>query len=592
MDICWAEIAQAFRRNCGEIAEIKSLWMAVAVKCATVSHFPDYFLRCAPMLNRLWQKLFLALAVLSVSTLLAMYLLQQRAFQRDFLDYVNRIGIERLALAAARIGKRHDEVGDWSFIARQPRSFESFISGEDVTSFMGPAEQRDEKRGFRERPPRDERGPPPPRDRANEGRPDGRPEIRPDLRADVRPDRPPADRNRDRPENQDLRDWPPPGGFPPEPRPPSPPIRKLDALNFQTRVLLLAADGRVIIGNPAVPRDSPSVPVTGKGGIVGRLLLAPLPELQSEADVTFARSQTRHTLIAGAFVLSCSLLLAWLLARWLLDPIKALSAGSQRLAAGDYQTRIAVNRGDELGVLAEDFNRLADALERNQQARRDWGADIAHELRTPLSILRGEIQALQDGVRPVSMEALASLQAECTRLTALVGDLYQLALSDAGALEYRFVVTNLGAVVMDAVDEHRHALSDAGLALTIDALPANMLVRGDEMRLLQLLGNLLVNARRYTDAPGTIRIRAARVGSDWTLCVEDSAPGVPNNLLPKLFDRLFRVETSRSRAAGGAGLGLAICRNIVEAHGGRIEAGASTLGGLAITVSLPAAAKA
>ena len=119
-----------------------------------------------------------------------------------------------------------------------------------------------------------------------------------------------------------------------------------------------------------------------------------------------------------------------------------------------------------------------------------------------------------------------------------------------------------------------------------------MLVRGDEVRLMQLLGNLLVNARRYTDAPGTIRIRAARVGSDWTLCVEDSAPGVPNNLLPKLFDRLFRVETSRSRAAGGAGLGLAICRNIVEAHGGRIDAGASTLGGLAITVSLPAAAKA
>ena len=243
-----------------------------------------------------------------------------------------------------------------------------------------------------------------------------------------------------------------------------------------------------------------------------------------------------------------------------------------------------------MGTLAQDFNRLADALERNQQARRDWGADIAHELRTPLSILRGEIQALQDGVRPVTAESLTSLQSECTRLTALVGDLYQLALSDAGALEYRFVAINLGAVVMDAADEYRHTLTDAGLSLTVDALPPDMVVRGDEVRLAQMLGNLLVNARRYTDSPGAIRIRAARAGRDWKLCIEDSPPGVPTNLLPKLFDRLFRVESSRSRAVGGAGLGLAICRNIVEAHGGRIEAGASSLGGLAITVSLPAGA--
>lgn len=524
------------------------------------------------MLNRLWQKLFLAFAALSVTTLLAMYFLQQRAFQRDFLDYVNRIGIERLEQAAARLGKRYEEVGDWRFVAHQPRSFENFINGGEVFPALGPQPPREGKDDFRNRPPRDARGPPPPRDHGPDGRPDG----------------PPVDRPMDRGEERNFRDRRPPGGDQPEPRPP--PNRKVDALNFQTRVLLLAADGGLIIGNPAVPRDAPSVTVKSKGEIVGRLLLAPLPELQSEADVTFARSQTRHTLIAAAVVLGCSLLLAWLLARWLLDPIKALSAGSQRLAAGDYRTRIAVARADELGALALDFNRLAEALERNQQARRDWGADIAHELRTPLSILRGEIQALQDGVRPVTAEALASLQAECSRLTALVGDLYQLALSDAGALEYRFVAMDLGAVVMDAADEHRRALSDAGLTLTIDALPPNMVVRGDELRLAQMLGNLLVNARRYTDSPGTIRIRAVRAGQDWKLCIEDSPPGVPANLLPKLFDRLFRVEASRSRAAGGAGLGLTICRNIVEAHGGRIEAGASPLGGLAITVSLPAAA--
>ena len=514
------------------------------------------------MLNRLWQKLFLAFAVLSFATLLSMYLLQQRAFQRDFLDYVNRIGIDRLEQASLRIGKRYEEVGDWSFLLRQVRIFNNFLDGGESFPARGPQGERDD------RPPRPEDLPPNERRPFNRPPNAGPPADRPDIRNDRRPQV---------------------GAEPPEQRPP--PKRKVDLLNFQTRVLLLTSDGQLVIGNPAVPRDSPSIAVKSGGQTVGRLLLAPLPELQSEADVTFARSQTRHTLIAAAVVLSCSLLLAWLFARWLLDPIRALSVGSQRLAAGDYRARIDVKRGDEFGALADDFNRLADALERNQQARRDWGADIAHELRTPLSILRGEIQALQDGVRPVSAEALASLQSECDRLTALVGDLYQLALSDAGALEYRFVEMDLGAVVMDAADEHRRVLTDAGLTLTIESLPTSMKVRGDEQRLSQLLGNLLVNARRYTDAPGTIRIRAAREGKNWKLCIEDSPPGVPTNLLPKLFDRLFRVETSRNRAAGGAGLGLTICRNIVEAHGGHIEAGASALGGLAITVSLPAMVK-
>lgn len=534
------------------------------------------------MLNRLWQKLFLAFALLSVATLLSLYLLQQRAFQRDFLDYVNRIGMDRLEQASLRIGRRYEEVGDWGFLIRQVRAFNNFLDGGESSPGRGPLGEPDDRTSFRERPPPAERLDPP-----RDGRPPMPSDAPPNDRRQF--ERPPNDGPpNDRAEFRDDR-RPPPGGEPPDLRPP--PKRKVDLLNFQTRVLLLTTDGKLVIGNPAVPRDSPSVAVKSRGQIVGQLLLAPLPELQSDADLSFARSQTRHTLIAAAIVLTCSLLLAWLLARWLLNPIRALSAGSQRLAAGDYRSRIEVQRGDEFGVLAEDFNRLADALERNQQARRDWGADIAHELRTPLSILRGEIQALQDGVRPVSADALASLQSECDRLTALVNDLYQLALSDAGALEYRFVDIDLGAVIMEAADEHRRTLLDAGLTLTIESLPTNMRVRADERRLSQLLGNLLVNARRYTDAPGTIRIRVARDGKDWKLCIEDSPPGVPTNLLPKLFDRLFRVETSRSRAAGGAGLGLAICRNIVEAHGGHIEAGASAIGGLAITVSLPAIAK-
>ena len=503
------------------------------------------------MQNRLWQKLFLAFAALTVATLLSLYLLQQRAFQRDFLDYVNRIGMERLAQASQRIGNRHEEVGDWSFLIRQGRVFDSLLNGTDALRPAGPLPTRESWRG----PPRNDR-----------------------------PDGPPMERENGAPDRDD-RQRPPSGGKGFETGPPV--MRKVDALTFQTRVLLLGIDDRLVIGNPAVPRDSPSVDIRSRGKVVGRLLLAPLPELQSESDVAFARSQTRHTLGAAAIVLACSLLFAWLLARWLLRPVRALSAGSKRLAAGDYAARIGVERQDELGQLAADFNRLAEALEQNQQARRDWGADIAHELRTPLTILRGEIQAMQDGVRPLNDAALDSLQAECDRLGALVEDLYQLALSDAGALEYRFAPLDIATLVADIAEDHRRTLAEAGIRLDIDAMPT-MRVRGDETRLAQLFGNLFINARRYTDAPGEVRLRSARAGSTWSITVEDSSPGVPTEALPKLFDRLFRVESSRNRAGGGAGLGLAICRNIAEAHGGRIEAVASRLGGLAVTVHMPA----
>ncbi|MBN8482849.1 MAG: HAMP domain-containing protein, partial [Xanthomonadales bacterium] len=279
---------------------------------------------------------------------------------------------------------------------------------------------------------------------------------------------------------------------------------------------------------------------------------------------------------------------AFALARWLLEPVRALAAGTRALAAGDYSRRIDSPRRDELGALAEDFNHLATTLEQHREARRRWGADIAHELRTPVSILRGEIQALQDGVRAPTAQALASLNAECERLGALVEDLYQLALADVGALEYRFEAVDLGEFIADAIDLHRHALADVGLVLD-STLARDVVVRADARRLGQLVDNLLANARRYTDAPGRIHVGLDTPGEMARLVVEDSAPGVPAEALPHLFDRLYRVDPSRNRAAGGAGLGLAICQAIVAAHDGAIEAAPSALGGLRIVATFPLA---
>jgi len=206
-------------------------------------------------------------------------------------------------------------------------------------------------------------------------------------------------------------------------------------------------------------------------------------------------------------------------------------------------------------------------------------------------VLRGEVQALQDGIRVPDERSFASLDAECGRLSALIDDLYQLALADAGALEYRFERLDLAELVGEVAEAQRPLCENDGLQLTL-SIPAAPPVSGDAHRLSQLVDNLLANARRYTDAPGTVSVSLATQPGAVVLVVEDSAPGVAGEHLPRLFERLYRVESSRRRAAGGAGLGLAICKAIAEAHGGRIAAGHSPLGGLRVEVRLPFAAEA
>ncbi|UXI67217.1 ATP-binding protein [Tahibacter amnicola] len=347
-----------------------------------------------------------------------------------------------------------------------------------------------------------------------------------------------------------------------------------------------------MLGNPAIAVVAATFDVKVEGAVVGRLLLSPLPAPSGDLAQAFAATQWRQALVAALVILVGAVVLAFALARWLLQPIRALAEGTSALADGDYSRRLPQVRNDELGALSNHFNHLASTLEQHQQARRDWGADIAHELRTPLSILQGEIQAMQDGVRPMNATALNSLHAECARLAALIDDLYQLSLADAGALDYRFAPMDLGEVLMATCAAQSAACTDAGLTLELAPLPATVLpVRGDEGRLNQLLANLIGNSRRYTDAPGRIRITATRLPTHWSVDIDDTPPGVPPESLPRLFDRLYRVDRSRNRAHGGAGLGLAICRAIVQAHGGSIEAHHSPLGGLRVRLRLPIAEK-
>jgi two-component system, OmpR family, sensor histidine kinase BaeS len=513
-------------------------------------------LRRTRMRLRLIHRFFIAFAALSLAALVAFALLQQDGFRRGFLDYLDGLSVELLNEGSQRLAARYREEGSWDFLRDRPRVLMDTL-GINVDARMRAGLAFDpEAAGPPRGPPAGERRPPPP----------GR---------DGWPPRP-----LDRPDG------------PPFPMAPPPATRAMDPLDIGGRLLLLDVDGNAVAGNPNVSSDARVIEVRDHGQLIGRLRLAPLPHWRGELDKAFARSQWRRALIGGAAILCCALLLAWLLSRWLQRPIRALAKGAQALAAGDYTMRVHAGTGDELSELASDFNRLAAALERSRAARRQWGADIAHELRTPLAILHGEIQALQDGVRQYGPGTLASLQAETTRLTSLVEDLYQLALSDAGALEYRAGDVDLGELLGDLVHVQQATMRDAGLQLDLAELPAATLpIRGDERRLQQLFGNLLANARRYTDSPGRVQISVQRSAGYWLIHVDDTPPSVSKEALPMLFERLYRADGSRNRASGGAGLGLAIARNIVEAHAGSIAAQHSPLGGLRILIELPIVAE-
>jgi two-component system sensor histidine kinase BaeS len=273
----------------------------------------------------------------------------------------------------------------------------------------------------------------------------------------------------------------------------------------------------------------------------------------------------------------------------LLRPVRQVAQASHRLAAGDYGVRVPERRSnDEVGQLSRDFNQLAHTLQRNEAMRREFMADVSHELRTPLGVLNGELEAMEDGVRPLDRSALGGLRGEVATLHKLVDDLYELSLADVGALSYRKAELELGELLRATASAFSERLAASGLSLALDLPPSPLPVFGDERRLRQLFNNLFENSCRYTDTGGRLQVRARREGADTVIDFQDSAPGASAEQLPRLFDRFFRAEASRNRRSGGAGLGLSICQRIVEAHEGRIEALASELGGLWLRVQLPA----
>ncbi len=356
-------------------------------------------------------------------------------------------------------------------------------------------------------------------------------------------------------------------------------------------VVLLDAERNMVVGRMSKDNDLNLLPITVAGDTVGFLGTRPPPGLTASHDLYFSEHQSHALMAIALAVIVVAAFLAWPISRQLVRPIRELSEGTQRLAAGAYDTRMTPGTSDELGQLTVDFNSLARTLQENEKSRRRWIADISHELRTPLSILQGEIEAMQDGIRTPSPERLQVLHNETANLTRLVKDLYELSLSDIGALSYQKRPTDLESALESCIAAHRDQFAGRGIELSwLSSCDGPVTVSGDADRLKQLFSNLLANSLRYTDPGGRVEVGLSRRDGMAVIDIRDSAPGVPAEHLSRLFERLYRVESSRSRATGGSGLGLSICRSIVEAHDGNITAQASSLGGLWIQVQLPVAA--
>ncbi len=366
---------------------------------------------------------------------------------------------------------------------------------------------------------------------------------------------------------------------------------------MRQHLILTDEDGRIIAdssdSNPSgkvVVQDlRTATPIEIENTTIGYLIAVDGMTFSTEDESFLVGRLTGAALTAGMIAGVISLVLALFLAYRLLRPVQALSQAAQQLGSGNLSQRAPILGNDELAELSRTFNLMASSLENAEQSRKAMTADIAHELRTPLAVQRANLEALQDGVFPLTTENLESILEQNLLLTRLVEDLNTLALVDSGKLELQRSTTSFPELVKRVMDRYQSQAISAGIQLTLQFDPAQdemILLSIDPLRIEQIIGNLLSNAFRYTPENGRIELRITSSKESVQLTVHDSGEGIPPEALPHIFERFYRADRSRSRALGGSGLGLAIARKLAEAHGGELNAGNHPAGGAVFTLIL------
>ncbi len=327
--------------------------------------------------------------------------------------------------------------------------------------------------------------------------------------------------------------------------------------------------------------DRYGIPILSNGARVGTVVPLDIAEL-TPLEEDFLASIRQAALIAGGVALFAAALLAVILVVQLSRPLRRLILATARIAKGDLAYRVNIRTRDEIGRLGRAFNEMTAALETSEKARQNLLTDVAHELRTPLSVVRGNLEGMIDGVFPLTPEGLAPVYDQTLQLGELVEDLRTLTLAEAGHLQLVREPTDIGELARTVAEAVRSVATEDGVAITVNAEPG-LRANVDPRRIRQVLGNLLDNALRYSPPGGTIMVTVSRADSEVVTSVRDEGPGVPPHDLPHVFERFYQGD--KSRTGEGTGLGLAIARELIQAYGGRIWA--ANDGGAVFTFALP-----
>ncbi|MBI4319051.1 MAG: HAMP domain-containing protein [Chloroflexi bacterium] len=367
-------------------------------------------------------------------------------------------------------------------------------------------------------------------------------------------------------------------------------VEQLGAVYGQRVVLsdatgtVVADSGRSYVGRSDDPRWGPSglaLQSRPRFGVrpvqVGTLYLN--PDLAGSANPvhSLVTAVNRYLLLGGALAVALAFVLTFWLSRRISAPVHAISTAAVRLGRGDFSQRVPVKGNDEIAQLGKSFNAMANDLDQAERAKRNMVSDAAHELRTPLSNIRGYLEAMKDGVVQPDPASIRSLHDEALLMTKLVDELQDLTLADAGKLELYRQPQDINELARRAAAAIQPRLEADGLSLKLDLAEDLKPVNADPQRIGQVMRNLLANAVAHTSSGGTISIATRQAGPLVSVAVTDTGEGIAAEDLPRIFERFYRVDASRARQTGGSGLGLTITRRLVEAHGGMITA-ASELG--------------
>ncbi len=526
-------------------------------------------------------RLFLAvlLAILSVAAVVVMVMRDR--FSHNFYDYATKIELDRLDDLSHSLQTQYHQHQNWNFISGDASEKALWLQHEVQAQQQRKLEQFQQELISPPPPQKPQAPPAPPAAPA----PPAPPHL-PALPAPTLPTEAP-DVSDDEPSTLDA-----PPNTVPEPLLARISLvdqngrylagRSLDGLGFQQRAIY----------DPT--QSSTQSSTQSQKQVIAYLRVKQSAHPNDALAAAFWAEQKRILLLIIIVSLVLSALVASLLAWQFRKPILALLQAAQRLTDGQYGIRLQTQRSDELGELSERFNQLAKQLDQAETLRRQWVADTSHELRTPMSVLRAQVEAMQDGIRDCSPENLALMHKQIMFLNKIIDDLYALSLADAGRLHCEKQVLSVEQLFDECLAQFSEKINLADLKLKRDYAPSLPQIEADRERLAQVFHNLLENCVRYTDAGGRLSIQIQQQHQHIHLVLEDSAPGVEAAALPRLGERFYRVDASRSRsggrdAHGGSGLGLALCLRILQMHDARMSFGHAKLGGLAVHLQFPIA---